>query len=72
MQYLDFTDKKEILRAFQNCSDLLIVKLENILQFGDYSLEVMRCRRDFSTVFTKLCQIHIQFLLAYPVLLKVK
>lgn len=72
MRFLDFTDKEDLLRAYCRLQSLLQLRGFKILMFSDYSAEVNKKRRAFSTICTALHKKNICFQLLYPAVLKIR
>lgn len=71
VKYLNFRDKKDILHTFCK-SGALKIEGHKILIFADYSMEVSKKRRAFSTICLHLYKKGVKFTLAYPVVLYVQ
>lgn len=70
VQYLNYADRQLFLQQFRNRTEVLIDD-NALLLFTDYSAEVSRKRRAFSTVCSKLHRDKIRFMLVCPATLKV-
>lgn len=70
VRYLNYADRQLILQQFRNRAELQI-EGNTLLLFVDYSADVSRRRRAFSTICTKLHRDKIRFMLLYPATLKI-
>lgn len=71
MKFLDYNDKQDILRAFRKRGAPLELGGAKLLLFEDFSADVARRRREFSSLCTRLYAQKIRFRLIYPATLLV-
>lgn len=71
VKYLNYADKNAIMQKFCR-SHSLTVDGAKLLLFADYSMEVMKQRKAFSSICSTLHNNQIRFSLAYPAILRIQ
>lgn len=71
VKYLNYADKNAIMQKFRRTRSL-VVDGAKLLLFADYSIEVMKQRKAFSSVCSTLHRTQTRFSLAYPAVLRVQ
>ncbi|KAM4029731.1 LOW QUALITY PROTEIN: uncharacterized protein ACNLHF_022387 [Anomaloglossus baeobatrachus] len=71
MKFLDYNDKFDIIRAYRQQTQPLIIRGMRLLLFEDYSADVAKRRRAFSKICVSLFQAKRSFTLRYPALLRI-